>query len=101
MLTRVRDCIVSQRAVEGRTRSAAIAADSGDRKGSSSGCYRCGGEHCVKECPMKHMSKGNALRKASLKKKAACFRCESTKHLVKDCPEPPPSAGALDRQDFH
>ena len=100
VLTRVRDRIVSRRAVEGRAHSAAIAADSGNRKGSSSGCYRCGGEHCVKDCPTRRMSRGNAPKKASLKKKAACFRCGSTKHLVKDCPKPPPSAGALDRQDF-
>ena len=90
-----------RRAVEGRADSAAFAADFGNLKGSSSGCYCCGGEHCVKECPTKCMSKGNALTKAPLKKKPACFRCGSTKHLVKDCPEPPPSAGALDRQDFH
>ena len=43
----------------------------------------------------------NALKKASLKKKAVFFHCGSMEHLVKDCPEPPPSAGALDRQDFH
>ena len=100
VFTRVRDRIVSRRAVEGRAYSAAVVADFGNRKGSSSGCYRCGGEHWVKECPIKRMSKGNALKKASLKKKAKCFRCGSTKHLVKDCPEPPPSAGALDREDF-
>ena len=100
VLTRVRDRIVSRRAVEGRVHSAAISADFGNRKGSSSGCYRCGEEHCVKECPTKRMNRGNALKKASLKK-AACFRCGSTKHLVKDCPKPTPSAGALDRQDFH
>ena len=49
---------------------------------------------------MKSTSKGNALKKAS-SKKVVCFCCGSTKHLVKDCPEPPPSAGALDRQNFH
>ena len=101
VLTRVRDRIVPRRAVEGRAHSAAIAADFGKQKGSSSGCYRCGGEHPVKECPTKPMSKGNALKKVSVMKKVACFRCGSTKHLVKDCPEPPPSAGALNRQDFH
>ena len=36
LLTRVRDYIVSRRVVEGRTHSAAIAADFGDQKGSSS-----------------------------------------------------------------
>ena len=66
VLTRVQDRIVSRRAVEGCTHSAAIAADFGNWKGSSSGCYCCGGEHCVKECPTKCMSKGNALKKASL-----------------------------------
>ena len=100
VLTRVRDRIVSRRAVEGRAHSAVDTAACGKQKGSSSGCYCCGGEHCMKECPTKCMNKGNALKKASVKK-AACFHCGSTKHLVKDCPKPPPSAGALDRQDFH
>ena len=50
---------------------------------------------------MKSTSKRNALKKASSKRKATCFGCGSTKHLVKDCPEPPPSAGTLDRQDFY
>ena len=101
VLTRVRDHIVSRRAVEGRAYSDVDAAAFGKRQGSSSGCYYCGGGHRVKECPTKPMSKGNAYKKASLKKKAVCFRCGSTKHLVRDCPELPPSAGALDSQDFH
>ena len=50
---------------------------------------------------MKSTSKGNALKKVSSKKKVDCFCCGSTKHLVKNCPEPPTSAGALDRQNFH
>ena len=50
---------------------------------------------------MESTAKGTALKKASSKKKVACFCCGSTKHLVKDCLEPPPSAGALGRQDFH
>ena len=54
----------------------------------------------MKECPTKCMNRGNALKKAPVQK-AACFHCGSTKHLVKDCPKPPSSAGALDRQDFH
>ena len=101
VLTRVRDRIVSRRAVEGRAYSAVVTAASSKRQGSSSGCYRCGGGHRVKQCPMKSTGKGIAPKKASSKKKVACFRCGSTKHLVKDCPEPPPSAGALDRQNFH
>ena len=96
VLTRVRDHIVSRRAVEGRAHSAVDTAACGKQKGSSSGCYRCG----VEECPTKRMNRGNALKKASLTK-ATCFRCGSTMHLVKDCPKPTPSAGALDRQDFH
>ena len=101
VLTRVRDRMVSRRAVEGRAFSTVVAAASGKQQGSNSGCYRCGGGHRVKQCPLKSTIKGTAPRKASLKKKVACFRCGSTKHLVKDCHEPPPSAGALDRQDFH
>ena len=50
---------------------------------------------------MKSTSKGNALKKASSKKKATCCCCGSTKHLMKDCPKPPPSAGASGRQNFH
>ena len=51
--------------------------------------------------PLEIHNPGTAPRKASLKKKVTCFCCGSTKHLVKDCHEPPPSASALDRQDFH
>jgi len=101
VLTRVRDRIVSQRAVERRAYSAVIASAFGRQQGSSSGCYRCGGGHLVKQCPMKSNAKGIAPKKASSRKKVACFRCRSTKHLVKDCLEPPPSASALDRQNFH
>ena len=101
VLTRVRDRIVLRRAVKGHTYSAVVAAASGKQQGSSLGCYRCGGGHRVKQCPMKSTAKGTALKKASSKKKVACFRCRSTQHMVKDCSEPPPSAGALGRQDFH
>ena len=50
---------------------------------------------------MKSTGKGTAPKKVSSKKKVVCFRCGSTKQLVTDCPEPSPSAGALDRQNFH
>ena len=101
VLTRVRGRMVSRRAVEGRAHSAVVAAASGKQQGSSSGCYRCGGGHRVKQCPMKSTVKGSTPKKAPSKKKEACFRCGSTKHFVRDCPEPPPSASALDRQNFH
>ena len=101
VLTRVRDRMVSQRAVEERALSAVVAAASGKQQGSKSGCYHCGGGHRVKQCPMKSSVKGIASKKASSRKKEVCFRCGSTKHFVRDCPEPPPSASALDRQNFH
>lgn len=100
VLTRVRARIVSRRAVEGRAYSAVAAAASDKQRGSSSGCYRCGEGHLVKRCPLKS-TKGAAPGKASSKKTVRCFRCGSTKHLVKDCPRSQPNAGALDRQDFH
>ena len=50
---------------------------------------------------MKSTSKGIDLKKFSSKKKVACFYFGSTMHLMKDCLEPPPSAGALDRQNIH
>ena len=77
-----------QRAVEGRAYSAAVAAASGKQQGSGLGCYRCGGGHYVKQCPIKSAIKGTFRKKASAKKKVACFRCGSAKHLVKDCPKP-------------
>ena len=49
---------------------------------------------------MKTSIEGTARKKASSKKKVTCFRGGSTKHLVKDYLQPPPSAGASDRQDF-
>ena len=78
VLTRVREHIISWRAVEGCAHSGVDAAAFGKQQGSSSGCYRCGGGHRVTECLTKPMSKGNAPKKASVKKKAACFRCGST-----------------------
>ena len=97
----MRDCIFSQRAVEGHAYSAVVAAASGKQQGSSLGCYCCGRGRRVKQCPMKSTDKVIAPKKASSKMKVVCFHCGSTKHLVKDCLEPPPSAGALDRQNFH
>ena len=81
VLTRVRDGLASRRAVEGHT-SAVVTAASSKRQGSSSGFYRCSGDHRVKRCPMKATSQ----EKAPTKRKVECFRCGSTGHLVRDCP---------------
>ena len=70
--------------------SGVAAAASDNRQQQSKGfCYRCGGNHRVRECPGK--------RKVSVnkgQKKAGCFRCGCAEHFVRNCLQPAPQLGA-------
>ena len=82
VLARVREWLASRRAVAGRPRisqlSMVAAAASDNRQQKSKGfCYRCGGNHRVKECFEKRkvsVSKGQ--------KRAGCFRCGCAEHFA-------------------
>ena len=82
------------RAVAGRPRagqlSGVAAAASDNRQQQSKGfCYRCGGNHRVRECPKKRKVPVNKRQK-----RARCFRCGSAEHFVRNCPQPAPQLGA-------
>ena len=87
VLARVRERMVSRRAVAGRSRASRpsneIGAASGDQRNQSGSleCYRCGGAHRVKDCPKRRKSPA-----AKVPKKGGCFKCGSTEHFVRDCP---------------
>jgi hypothetical protein len=86
VLARVRDRLVSRRAVAGHAKSGqpskVVAAASGkqQQQSGSGGCYRCGGAHKVKDCTERRKA---PTTKAS--KRAGCFRCGSTEHFVRNC----------------
>ena len=77
VLTRVQDRMVSRKAVEGRAYSAVVAAASGKQHGSSSGCYRCGGGHRVKECLMNPLVRGVPLRRLLQRRRSRAFAVEA------------------------
>jgi hypothetical protein len=101
VLSRVRDRLVSRRAVEGRSRgerssAGGLAAASGKQQGSGVECYRCGGAHRVKECTRQRsaLPRKAPAAKPSAKKRSGCFRCGSIEHMVRDCPKPAPHGAA-------
>ena len=73
----------------GQLSGVAAAASDNRQQQSKRFCYRCGGNHRVRECPEKRKVPVNKGQK-----RAGCFRCESAEHLVKNCPEPGPQLGA-------
>ena len=66
------------------------AAASDNRQQQSKGfCYRCGGNHKVRECPEKRKESVNKGQK-----RAGCFWCGSAEYFVRNCPQPAPQLGA-------
>lgn len=84
VLSRVRERLVSRRAVEGRSRAAArpTVVAAGKQRGGSMGCFRCGGEHLVRDCSQRRLEPKKSKARP---KKAGCFRCGSTDHFLRDC----------------
>jgi len=103
VLARVRERVVSCRAVARRSRSGqqpgevAAASERAQQQSGASSCYRCGGAHRVKDCTESRRASSNKwLVRNSSGKRAGCFRCGGIDHWVQDCPKPPAVAAGLE-----
>ena len=87
-----------RRAVAGRPRAgqlsgvAAAASDNWQQQ-LKGFCYRCGGNHRVRECLEKRKVPANKGQK-----RVGCFRYESTEHFVRNCLQPGPQLGAATKK---
>ena len=95
VLARVRDKVVSRRAVASRSKvgqGVVAATASGRQQPGSNACYRCGGPHKVKDCTTRRKAPS-----AKGPRKSGCFRCGSIEHYISSCPQ---AAAAVGAQDF-
>jgi len=91
VLARVRERLVSRRAVARRSRSGqqsgVVTAASGraQQQSGASSCYRCGGAYQVKDCTESRRASSNRrpVRNSS-EKRAGCFRCGGVDHWVRE-----------------
>ena len=112
VLARVRDRLVTKRAASGRQRaggagSVAAAGQQTQKEGGSRSCFRCGGDHVVKACPITRKRGKPSAGQSAGQAPAGCFRCRSVDHFIKDCPLPAQArqrtvAGSVERgSGFH
>ena len=112
VLARVRDRLATKRAASGRQRaegagSVAAAGPQTQKEGSSRCCFRCGGDHVVKACPITQKRGKPSAGQSAGQAPAGCFRCRSVDHFIKDCLLPAQAhqrtvAGSVERgSGFH
>jgi len=95
ILGRTRDRVSAHRSIASRLegRSVVSATSAGTGRAVSICCYRCGGEHRVRECPRggaarsgaRHRSKSSVRKGVSQQRTGNCYTCGKAGHWSRDC----------------